>query len=176
MAYYVTVYCTKSLSPLTAEHLQGLVELQDFMTMAEDFLDRTEEYGMAVGGAVRVEPLEGLEGAFLLYYDPDDPDWCIRFDRHSGTEARDDGLAVAEELDGTQPGRIREVLSATEDCIAFELKSSELAGNGTIGFYICWYLAMALAEQGSGLVCMDSGAGPWWDPPDYSRPLFEQPS
>jgi hypothetical protein len=173
MAYWITVYCTKSLSPLTTEHLQGLVELQDFMTMAEDFLDRTEEYGMAVGDAVRVEPLEGVEGdAFFLYYDPDDPDWWIRFDRHCGTEAREWGLAaVAEKLDGTEPARIRKVLSATEDHIMFALTERDHSG---IGRFICWYLAMALAKQGSGLVCMDWRE--WWDPADYSRPLFEQPS
>jgi len=171
MAYWITAYCTKSLSPLTVERLQRLVQRQDFMTMAEDFLDRTEEYGMAVGDTVRVEPVEGVQGAFFLYYDPDDPDWWIRFDRRSGTEARDAGLAVAEELDGIEPGRIREVLSATEDHIAFGLKVRDHTG---IGLFICWYLAMDLAERGSGLVCMDWGE--WWDPADYSRPLFAQPS
>jgi hypothetical protein len=172
MAYWITVYCTKSLSPLTAKHLHGLVIRQDFMVMAEDFLDRTGEYGMAVGDTVRVEPVEGAEGAFFLYYDPDDPDWWIRLDWHSGTEAGDFGLAaIAEKLDGTEPGRIREVLSATEGHIMFDLKVRDHTG---IGRFICFYLAMDLAERGSGLVCMDWGE--WWDPADYSRPLFEQPS
>jgi len=172
MAYWITAYCTKSLSPLTVKHLHGLVIRQDFMTIAEDWLDRTEEYGKAVGRAVRVEPVEEVEGAFFLYYDPDDPDWWIRFDRHCGTEAHEWGLAaVAEKLDGTEPARIRKVLSATEDHIMFALKDRDHTG---IGRAICYYLAMDLAKRGSGLVLMDRGE--WWDPADYSRPLFLQSS
>jgi hypothetical protein len=166
VAYWITVYCAKSLGPLTAVDLHRLVRGQDLMSVAEDWLDRTEDYGRAVGDAVRVEPVEGVEGGFFLHYDPDDPNWWIRFDRRTGAHARAWGLAAIEEkLDGTEPARIREVLATTEEQIAFGLTVKDHTG---IGRFICWYLAMDLAERGDGLVCMN---GEWWTPTDYTRPL-----
>ncbi|MBO0868468.1 MAG: hypothetical protein J2P15_07870 [Micromonosporaceae bacterium] len=140
---------------------------QDLMAVAEDWLDRSEDYGSAVAAAVRVEPVKGVEGGFFLYYDPADPDWWIRFDRHTGAQARDRGVAAIEEkLDGTEPIRIREVLSAAEEHFAFGLKVEDHTG---IGRFICWYLAMDLAERGDGLVDMN---GEWWAPTDHTRPLW----
>lgn len=167
MAYWITAYCTKSLGPLTAADLGRLVKGQDLIVVAEDWLDRTEDYGRAVADAVRVELADGTEGGFSLYYDPDDPDWRVRFDRSTGAQARDWGLAATEEkLDGTEPARIREVLSATQEHCTFGLKVKDHTG---IGRFICWYLAMDLAQRGDGLVDMN---GEWWAPPDYTRPLW----
>ena len=166
MAYWITAYCGKSPGPLTTQGLARLVQGQDLMVVAEDWLGRTEDYGRAVEAAVRVEAVAGTEGGFFLYYDPDDPDWRIRFDRHAGPQARDWGLAaIAEKLDGTEPARVREVLGAAQEHYAFGLKARDHTG---IGRFICWYLAMDLAGRGDGLVDMN---GEWWTPSDYTRPL-----
>ncbi len=166
MAYWITVYCAKSLGRLTAEDLCRLVMRQDLMVVAEDLLGRTEEYGRAVQDSIRIEPVDGVDGGFFLRYDPDDPDWWIRFDRQTGAQARDSGLvAIEEKLDGTEPAHIREVLSAAEEHVAFGLTVRDHTG---IGRFLCWYLAMDLAERGEGLVWMN---GEWWAPTDYTRPL-----
>jgi hypothetical protein len=166
MAYWISAYCVKSPGRLTAQDLGRLVQGQDLMVVAEDWLGRSEDYGRAVEATVRVEPVDGSEGGFFLYYDPDDPGWGIRFDRHAGAEARDWGLAAIEEkLDGTEPPRVREVLGATREHYAFGLKVRDHTG---IGRFICWYLAMDLAGRGDGLVDMN---GEWWTPADYAGPL-----
>ena len=167
MAYWLSVYCTQGLGALTAQDLCGLVKGQDLVVVAEDWLGRDEDYGRAVADAVRVEPADGAEGGFVLYYDPDDPDWRIRFDRHVGARARDWGLAAIEEkLHRTGPDGIQAVLRATQEHYAFALKVRDHTG---IGRFICWYLAMDLAGRGDGLVDMN---GEWWTPADYTRPLL----
>lgn len=174
MAYWITVFGTKSLGALSAENLYRLVRSQDFMATVEIWLNRDdeEEYGSAVSDAIRVEQVEGAEGGFLLRYDPEDPDWWIRFDRHTGAEARDWGLtAIEEKLDGDEPARIREVLSATEEHFMFALKVHDHTG---IGRFICWYLAMDLAKRSDGVVCIQHAE--WWQPPDYSHPLYTRRS
>lgn len=175
MGYWITVYGTQSLGALSAEDLYRLVMRQDFMSIAEFQLGRDdeEEYGSAVEETIRVEPVGGAEGGFLLRYDPEDPDWFIRFDRHAGSEAREWGLAAIEEgrLDRAEPARIREVLATTEDHFMFNLKVRDQTG---IGRFICWYLAMDLAGLGDGLVCTDHVE--WWHHDDYSHPFYTHAS
>jgi len=169
MAYWINVYGTRSLGPLSAGDLEKVVTRHDIIDIAE-WCDLPEEYGRAASRAIRVEEAirgEGADGVFHLHYKPDDPDWWIRFARHTGDEAREWGrIAIAEKTDGTEPARIRAVLSATEDYFAFAVSGAD----HPFGRLICWYTAMDLAERGEGLVCM--GGHEWWQPPDHTDPLF----
>ena len=171
MSFWITVYCTKILSPLTADDLQRGVKRFDFASIAELF-DLTEEEGYAAEEAVRFEP---IRGGFKLHYRPDGPGWGIGIYRSTGAEARACGKeALQQTLDGSEPARVREVLSTVEDHIAFALKVEDYA-NTSMGFPIAWYTAMWLAEQGAGLVRI--GREDWWDPPNYCEPLFcQQPA
>jgi hypothetical protein len=103
MSFWITVWCTNSLSPLTADDLRRGVEINDFAMIAEniDLTDAAEE-------ALRFEPM--CDG-FRLHYRPEDPDWWIGMYRTTGAEARGYGQeAVQEILDGSEPTRVREVV------------------------------------------------------------------
>jgi hypothetical protein len=168
MSFWITVYCTKILSPLTADDLQRGVKRFDFASIAELF-DLTEEEGYAAEEALRFEP---IRGGFVLHYRPHDPGWGIGMDRVTGAVARGCGKEALEQtLDGSEPARVREVLSTVEDHIAFALKVEDYS-HTSMGFPIAWYTAMWLAELGVGLVRVDQGE--WWDPANYCEPLFCQ--
>jgi hypothetical protein len=166
MTYWITVWCTNSLSPLTADDLQRGVGINDFAMMAEN-IDLTEEEGYAAKKALRFEP---ASGGFRLHYRPDDPDWWIGMYRVTGAEAQGYAQEALEEiLNGSEPTRVREVVSTVEDHISFALKVKD---HTSMGFPIAWYTAMWLAERGIGLVSV--GHEEWWDPANYGKPLFCQ--
>jgi hypothetical protein len=168
MSYWITVYCTKSLSPLTTDDLQRGVNGFDFASIAELF-GLTEEEGYAAEEAVRFEP---VRGGFMLHYRPGGLGSGIGIYRSTGAEARGCGQEALEQtLAGSEPARVREVLSTVEDHIAFALKAEDYA-HTSMGFPIAWYTAMWLAEQGAGLVRV--GGEEWWDPANYREPLFCQ--
>jgi hypothetical protein len=166
MTFWITAWCTNRLSSLTADDLQRAVGINDFAMMAEN-MDLTEEEGYAAEKVLQFEP---TSGGFRLHYRPDDPDGWIGIYRVTGAVAQEYGQEVLEEiLDGSEPTRVREVVSTVEDHISFALKGDDQT---SMGFPIAWYTAMWLAEQGIGLVRV--GRDEWWDPADYGRPLFCQ--
>src|SRR5262245_39884600 len=115
MSFWITAWCTNSLSSLSADDLRRGVEISDFAMMAEK-IDLTEEEGYAAEEALRFEPT--CDG-FRLHYRPEDPDWWIGMYRTTGAEARGYGQeAVEEMLEGSEPTRVREVVSTVEEHIA----------------------------------------------------------
>jgi len=167
MSFWITVWCTNSLSPLTADDLRRGLEIGDFAMMAEN-IGLTEGDGYAAERALRFEPM--CDG-FRLHYQPEDHDWWIGMYRTTGAEARGYGQEALEEiLDGSEPSRVREVVSTVEDHIAFALKVED--HQRSMGYPIAWFTAMWLAKRGIGLVQV--GRYQWWDPADYGEPLFRQ--
>jgi hypothetical protein len=167
MSFWITVWCTNSLSPLTADDLRRGVEINDFAMMAEN-IDLTEEEGYAAEEALRFEP---TSDGFRLHYRPEDPGWWIGMYRTTGAEARGYGQEALDEiLDGSKPTRVGEVVSTVEDHIAFALKVED--HQKSMGYPIAWFTAMWLAKRGTGLVRV--GRYEWWDPADYGKPLFRQ--
>lgn len=195
MAFWITTWCTNSMDlvhgqpasssfpgwlgrlfwrkkrspvPLTAEVLRRAVGTFDFAMMAEN-IDLTEEEGYAAEKALRFEP---MSDGFRLHYRPEDPDWWIGMYRTTGAEAREYGLELVQHaFDGCEPTRVREVVSTVEDRIAFALKVEDHTKT-SMGLPIAWYTAMWLAGRGNGLVSVDYDE--WWEPPDYTEPLFRR--
>src|SRR5262245_2712467 len=80
MSFWITAWCTSSLSRLTADDLRRRAETYDFATMAEN-IGLTEQEGYAVQDALRFEP---TSGGFLIHYLPEAPDWWMGMYRVTG--------------------------------------------------------------------------------------------
>ena len=90
----------------------------------------------------------------------------IHVDCWTGDRARGEADEIGEMLETrTDPAscRVRALLPAVQETLAFCLKQSHIEG---MGWPIAFHMAMWLAKTGQGLVDAD---GVWWDPVTYTE-------
>ncbi len=161
MAAWLSVYCSRPASHLTADDLLAGLGDVDFLTVAEGFGIEDEDVVHRALSLLRIEPVSEPEGArFRLRYRP------ARFRPvfiHFSTEAgqvqtlREEAL---EELEGKKSKGLKRVqahFSRVVEVAALELGWGQLEDMGIV---LAGQVAEYLAAVGEGLICDQNDD--WW--------------
>jgi hypothetical protein len=147
MAMWVRAVCPSSVGHVRLADLREVVTRADFAMLAEA-ADLSDEAGDAVEAFVHLEAEPGPFTVVHLYARPDAADRHVRVERWTGAQAREEADELLGELDADVPPRIRQVLGAAVDIVAFELHE----GDDGIVWGLVDQLARWLAVEGAGLV------------------------
>jgi hypothetical protein len=158
MAWWLTVYCTRSVADLTAADLaRGLRDGDpqapagvDYDTLAEGF-ELDEDLVAPALAALRVEPPDGSSIAVEIHFRPGSEH------RPISVHLWDDPARIAEELEETRENRepppaAERTLAGTVAIVALELGFPMLENMGIV---IATEAARWLAQKGAGVICDD---------------------
>ena len=158
MAWWITVYCTKSVSTITgAQLLDGIQDRDrgapagvDYHTLAEDYDVDDSEVSPALA-SLRVESYGELPIEQAVHYSADG--------RPISMHCWNVAARVAEELEECRdvrdpPPAAEDTLARCTEIVALELGASQF---GTMGVVIAYEIARYLAQKGSGIFTDDEG-------------------
>ncbi len=162
MAAWLTVYCTRSVSHVTARDLLTAIEdIEDIYTLAEGFGIEDEEVVKRALTQLRIEPVSEPEGVkFCLRYRPAAfrpvlIHWSAapEFVRGVVEETRE----LLEEATGKGVKRVRAHLERVIEVVSLELGWSQLEDMGIV---LAGQVAEHLATIGAGLIKDQNDD--WW--------------
>ena len=176
MAAWLTVYCSRAVSHLTADDiLAGIDNAQiDFHTIAEGFGIEDEKVVDQALARLRIEAVSEPEGVkFRLRYRPPTfrPILIHVWDEPGRVQTeREEGLEQLEEVKGKAVKRVRSHLDQVAEVVALELGWSQLEDMGIV---LAGQVAEYLATIGDGLI-RDQNED-WWAVEDHVPVLLIGP-